>query len=239
MANLRIHFLLILLLFVRNVGVCQEFSYPKIKMQGTAISDFIPAGWAIIDSAADYYDFSRPYQSHAMVLQRIDTASIKLNRDGRIEKANTRPRILIILFKDHSSGIFKLIEQNNKFILPLDPEYAPDPLTSMKFDSGIFHISFTLYFGPSAHDELEYAFRYDGTRFVLIGANSNYFNEATREYRQSSFNFLSKKWWVNQGNGDSASTNKPIWHKITYKGLRPLSAFQEPYTWEFDRGQAL
>jgi hypothetical protein len=229
----------VFLLMAMTGGFCQSlFSYPKIIAHGKAVSDFVPKGWEILNSAVDY-NYHTKHKGCALILEHADSAFIELNNDGRIEKVNRKPRILVVLFQDSNSGLFKLVEQNNHFILPMDPEYRSDPLASMTFANGILHISFDIIFGTSAHDELEYIFRYDGARFVLIGANSDYFNSATREYRISSFNFLTRKWWISQGGEGSEDTDKEIWHGIKFKGFRPLSAFQEPYTWEFNKGQSL
>jgi hypothetical protein len=231
--------LVIVLLITRAVCVGQTaFSYPKIIVQGKSVSDFVPAGWEIMDSAVNNYN-QKIYTDYAIVIQHIDSASVEIKYEGRLEKIKTKPRILVILFKNKKSGLFKLIDQNNKFILPWNPGSQSDPFSYLKFENDILHIGFSFSYGSGAHEEPEYIFRYDGVRFVLIGFNSSYFNSGTREFRESSYNFLSRKYWINEGPESAEETSKEVWHNIKYKGLRPLSAFNEPYTWVLEKGVSL
>lgn len=216
----------------------KTFVYPKIIAQGRDVIDFVPTGWQIFDSTINRHS-QKDYTEYAYVLQQIDSAFIEIKIDGRVEKINTTPRILIVLFQNKKSRLFRLIDQNNKLILPWNPDSGSDPFASIQFEDSILHISFSFSYGPGAHVEPEYIFRYDGNHFVLIGFNSSYYSFGTREMRETSYNFLTGKYWISQGREDSEDANKEIWHKIKYKGLRPLSAFEEPYTWTLNTDESL
>ena len=215
-----------------------KFTYPKIKAQGKSVSDFVPAGWQITDSAVNNNN-QKDYTDYAIILQRFDSVFMEINYVGRAEKIKTKPRILVILFQNKKSGLFTLIDQNNKFIMPWSPDNGSSPFSYLKFENENLLIGFSFSFGPGAHEESEYKFRYDRDRFVLIGFSSSYFNSATREFRESSYNFLSGKYWISKGPESAQETSKEVWYKIKYKRLKPLSGLQEPFAWKFDLKQSL
>jgi hypothetical protein len=215
------------------------FSYPKINTEGKIISDFVPAGWEMVDSAADYYYFKNTYISHALVLQCKDNSIIELKYNGQIKKEKCKPRILVVLFQYRNTGVYRLVEQNNQFIVPENPEDNSDPFVSLIFKDDVLHINFEFNYGTSGNEELEYIFKFIGIHFVLIGAEINYYNKATLAYMESSYNFLSGKWSFSYDDGNKISRSYQTWHIIKYKGLRPLSAFREPHNWKFDGDQSL
>jgi hypothetical protein len=230
-----------ILMLTTKIGCLGQstFSYPHLKPQGKYLSDFVPEGWEIIDSTADYYNFDSAYTTYAIILQAHDSAVIEIHCDETTEILNRNPRILAILFYYRDQRVFELKEQNNQFILPKNPGEHSDSFQSIKFDLGILHIDFTLHYGH-AYNEIEYIFRYQAGQFVLIGANTNYSNPATLEYRVVSYNFLTKKWWITQGDlKSSASMKKEKWHPIKFQGLRPLRAFQGVNVWKLAEDQWL
>jgi hypothetical protein len=224
-----IKYLLFIIYFIQGNVSAQSFSYPKLLKEGRTVAEFIPSGWRIVDSASDDKNYNG-YKEYALLIQYKDSITIMHKENGKPGKFKTLPSILIIIFQYGDSDKFVLIEQNNHFATQQIDNNLSFPYTSMRINNGIFKIDFTLFYGPAAHRVLSYSFRYQHNKFVLIGADTDYFNVATREYEKISFNFLSGKWSSEKGNGDSG-VGKIIWHNLPSGKLRLLSAFQEPEVW--------
>jgi hypothetical protein len=207
----------------------QSFIYPKILREGKTLQEFIPADWKVVDSAKGDMDGNNN-KEYAFIIRYKDSTMIPHMEDGKLGKFRTLPSILIIIFQYGDSGKFVLIEQNNKFATQQIDNNGSFPYTAMKINNGIFNIDFAMFYGPAAHRKLSYVFRYQNKKFVLIGADTDYFNESTREYEKTSVNFLSGKWSSDTGNGDSG-VGSITWHRLPSGKLRPLSAFQEPEGW--------
>ncbi len=223
----RLLFLSFLIISANVVG--QSFSYPEIPKEAKTLQDFIPSDWKVIDSAKGDLNHNNLIE-YALIMQYKDSITIVHEEEGQLKKFKTRPNILVIIFQYVDSDKFVLIEQNNHFTTQQMENNFSFPFTSMKINDGVFTIDFTIFYGPAAHRMISYIFRCQSKKFVLIGADSDYFNVATREYEKESFNFLPGKWSSETGNGDSG-TGKITWHTLPSKKLRPLSAFREPEVW--------
>lgn len=225
------HILTFILTFYFGVSHGQDFSYPSIKSTGQSVTDFVPAGWTILDSA--YGDLNKDgSKDAAIVIQHRDSVSLVNSLEDTVL---TQPRILILLFKNSANNKFTLIEQSNSFILMHDNSIMDDPYQGINIDKGILKIDFHLLYnmGSWYSTSSTYKFRFDRTTFVLIGADLSTIHRATLDYEDYSFNFLTKKRSYTKGNDQSGKkqTTRKI---LSLTSLKTFKTFKEPYSWEIE-----
>jgi len=219
------------LTFYFGVSYGQNFSYPSIKSTGQSITDFVPAGWTILDSA--FGDLNKDdIKDAAIVIQHRDSISMVNSLDDTVL---TQPRILIVLFKSAANNKFTLTEQSNSFILKHDNSIMDDPYQGITIDKGILKIDFHLFYnmGSWYSTSSTYKFRFDRKTFVLIGADLSTIHRATLDYEDYSYNFLSKKRSYTKGN-DQSGTKKTTLKTVALTSLKTFKTFKEPYSWEIE-----
>lgn len=225
------HILTFILTFYFGVSYGQNFSYPSIKSTGQSITDFVPAGWTILDSA--FGDLNKDgIKDAAIVIQHRDSISMVNSLDDTVL---TQPRILIVLFKSAANNKFTLTEQSNSFILKHDNSIMDDPYQGITIDKGILKIDFHLFYnmGSWYSTSSTYKFRFDRKTFVLIGADLSTIHRATLDYEDYSYNFLSKKRSYTKGN-DQSGTKKTTLKTVALTSLKTFKTFKEPYSWEIE-----
>ncbi|PWT71192.1 MAG: hypothetical protein C5B59_18635, partial [Bacteroidetes bacterium] len=183
---------------------------------GQTIQDFVPQHWKIEDSVTG--DLNHDYRFDWGIMLVCDDSVKKTNQSGGIkETIFVHPRILAILLRDDSMKCLRLLDENHKFVPGFSDLKYLDPYEGIEIRDGIFKINITWNYG-AAHDALTYSFRYQSGQFVLIGAESNYYNPAIREGRDRSFNFLTKKWKEqNVIESSTKNSSKEIWHSLQLK----------------------
>jgi hypothetical protein len=214
-----------------SVSYGQDFAYPSIKSKGQSIPDFIPAGWTILDST--YGDLNKNgIKDAAIILQHKDSVSLVNSLEDTVL---TRPRILVILFKNRSDNSFTLIEQSNSFILKHDNSIMDDPYQGIAIDKGILKIDFHLFYnmGSWYSTSSTYKFRYDGSKFILIGADLSTIHRATLDYEDYSYNFLTKKKSYTKGN-EQKGTKKTRIKMLDLPSFQTFKTFKEPYSFEIE-----
>jgi hypothetical protein len=214
-----------------SVSYGQNFSYPSIKSTGLSITDFVPAGWTILDSA--YGDLNKDaINDAAIVIQHIDSVSLINSLEDSVL---TQPRILILLFKNAANNKFTLIEQSNSFILKHDNSILDDPYQGITINKGVLKIEFHLFYnmGSWYSTSSTYKFRFDRKTFVLIGADLSTIHRATLDYEDYSYNFLTKKRSYTKGN-DQSGMKKTTQKIFSLTSLKTFKTFKEPYSWEIE-----
>ncbi len=231
--------LIILMLFQFGSGLSQDFTYPIVKKEGQKITDFIPNGWAIHDSANGDLNNDK-IKDLAMVLQRKDSITIFKNVDGLIDTVKTLPRILVILFRDNSKNKYILVEQSNSFILSSENPSVDDPFQSIKIVKEILLLEFRIFsnVGSWYTTNSIYRFRFQNNSFNLIGADNNSIYKETLDYQYYTYNFIAEKWCMTEGNADEESTQKvkTECYSLELKELKTFKTFTQPYTWEITSG---
>src|SRR5687768_14407945 len=86
------HFLAFILTVFFSPAFGQDFSYPLIHSTGQSITDFVPAGWTILDSTEGDLNKDR-VKDAAIVIQHKDRISLT-NSLG--DTVLTQPRMLLI-----------------------------------------------------------------------------------------------------------------------------------------------
>ncbi|MEO6252390.1 MAG: PASTA domain-containing protein [Ferruginibacter sp.] len=210
-----------------------NFLYPSIKSNGQSILAFVPAGWKILDSA--YGDMNKDgLQDAAIILQHKDSVSLVNSLEDTVL---TQPRILLLLFKNPTDHKYRLAEQSNSFILKHDNSIIDDSYQGIAIDKGILKIDFHIFHnrGSWYTTSSTYKFRYDGSKFTLIGADLLTIHRATLDYEEYSYNFLIKKRSYTKGN-EEKGTKKTTVKSFPLPFLKTFKTFKEPYSWEIEAG---
>lgn len=228
---MRVILLLILTtVFASSYG--QHFIYPSIQLNGSQVTDFVPAGWVLLDSASG--DLNKDGLSDvAVVLQHKD--SIVLVKDVE-DTVLTQPRILVILFRNRLGKGFDVAEQSNSFILNHDNAAMEDPFDEMRISNGVLQIKFQLFYSAGSWyiTNAAYKFRFEGGQFVLIGADKSSFHRASMDFEEYSYNFLTGKRSLTKGN-EEKGTKKTSWKAVRASPVKTLRTFSAPFTWEVER----
>jgi hypothetical protein len=225
--------LIFILTILFNVSYGQTFLYPAINLNGQSIVDFIPVGWAILDSA--YGDLNNDGLKDAVIiLQHKDSVSLVNSTEDTVL---TQPRILLLLFKNTANSKFSLIEQSNSFILKHDNSIMDDPYQGIAIDKGVLKIDFHLFYnmGSWYTTSSTYKFRYEGKEFILIGVDLSTIHRGTLDYEDYSFNFLTKRRSYIKGN-EEKGTQKTTLKSFALTSLKTFKTFKEPYSWEIEAG---
>jgi hypothetical protein len=225
------YLLIFILLTTISVSYGQEVSYPSIISNGKTVMDFVPVGWAILDSA--YGDLNKDdLNDAAIIIQHKDSIALVNGEDSIL----TQPRILIILFRNSGNNGFQLIEQSNSFILKDDKSAMEDPYQALTIARGVLEIKFQLFanMGSWYVTNTAYKFRYQLGQFFLIGADNSSFHRATHDYADYSYNFLTRKRVLIKGN-DNKGSKKTSSKTLTYSVLKTLKTLKEPFTWEVEQ----
>jgi hypothetical protein len=229
-------FLTFILTLLFGFSYGQDFFYPTINKKGQNISDFIPAGWAILDTAVGDLNGDKVNDA-AIILQYKDSVSIIKTVDDILDSVVTQPRIFIVLFKNANDMNFYLVEQSNSFILNHDDPIMEDPYQGLKIDKCILQIDFYFFctMGCWYTTSSSYKFRYKENQFLLIGADLFTIHRTTLDYEDYSYNFLTQKRRLITGN-DQKGTKKTNWKMLAISTCMTLKAFNEPLTWEIETG---
>jgi hypothetical protein len=233
--------LIILLIFKFGFAFGQDFAYPIVKKQGQTISDFIPNGWILRDSAIG--DLNNDLnEDAALVFQFKDSITLINNEHGSSDTVITQPRILALLFWDNSTNGFLLKEQNNKFILNHDNPNMDDPFEGIEIEKGILIINFRIWYswGSWWTSNDSYKFRFQNSDFALIGFESNSFHRASGDSKSYSINFLTKKYSITSGeNTDDNYKSKTEWKTFKLPVLKTIRTLSKPYFWAFNNEIAI
>ncbi len=226
-----------LLIFILTIFFCvsyaQDFVYPSIKTTGQNIHDFIPAGWAILDSACG--DLNKDgIKDAAIILQLKDSISLVNSTEDTVV---TKPRILLLLFKNVAGNQFVLKEKSNSFILQNDNPTMDDPYQGILIEKGILKIDFHLFsnMGSWYTTSSNYKFLYNGFNFILIGADHLTIHRATLDYEDYSYNFQSKKRSYTKGN-EQRGTKKTSIKILTKKSFYTFKTCKQPFSLEIEPG---
>jgi hypothetical protein len=215
----------------------QSFVYPEISKSGKKISEFIPAGWTILDSVSgDLNKDSIP--DYALALEYKDSAMLIQPCYGRVDTFKAKPRMLAIILYSDFSNAYNLYVQSNSFIFEHDNPQMEDPLADLEITKGVLKISFSLfsYSGTYWVFGYSYKWRFQNGVFVLIGADYSEFSRSSHEFTDRSYNLLTGKWSETTGDDNDDSSKKTQWHKLNGSQLQTFKSFSRPLTWEITKG---
>lgn len=213
----------------------QNFSYPTIKSNGQSITNFIPDGWKVLDSASGDLNGDK-HADIAFILQHRDSVGVVKTENGYSDTLITQPRVLVLGFYNGETKQYDLVEQSNSFILNHDNPNMDEPFQDISISSGVLKIDFYIWYsmGGWGMSTNSYKFRYQDNQFQLIGADYNSSNRSSGETEDRSYNFLTKKVKVTTGNF-STDKHKSLLRAFDFKELQNLKTFKEPFTYEVEK----
>ena len=234
MCNLMRYLLTIILALKFGLATGQNFVYPIIKNNGRSISNFIPNGWILLDSA--WGDLNKDKNNDvAFVIQHRDSISLVKIDEGLIDTVITQPRILIIAFYNITTKQYDLIEQSNTFILNHDNPNMEEPFQDISISGEVLEIDFQIFMnaGGWGMSDNSYKFRFQNNQLYLIGADYNYANRASGDTEDRSYNFLTKKVKIVTGNF-SDDKQKVKLRSFIFQKMKTLKTFTQPFTWKIE-----
>jgi hypothetical protein len=190
---------LLLLLALASPAILRAapFDYPVAISSGASIGDFIPAGWAAIDTArgdlnndrrADYAVVLE-YPRHETLVRTIGSETIEI--EGR-------PRILLVLFGSADGTLTRSCQSNTLILSETEGGMMGDPLDGIEIERGTLVVAF--WGGSSEKWNLTYRFRYQNKGWFMIGATSGGGNaEASYSY---DYNLVTGRIDISKSNGD-------------------------------------
>lgn len=212
-----------MLLVKAGYVVGQENEYPRIPTVGDKVTDFISTDWVLIDSVSG--DLNKDNYSDIAFIIKND--SLYPNNDLK-----QRHFLVVVAFDDDIRRL-KLIGMTGKLFLPQLSERLLF-YEEMEINKGILSLSF--YRGGRVDIITHYKFRYQENNFCLIGADRKTFNLSNQDFKNYSFNFLTKKWSLTSGNDTSDAKPTVEWGKLEFKELKTFKTYEGPFTWEVANG---
>jgi hypothetical protein len=218
-----------------GISFGQLFLYPTIKSYGQKVSDFIPSGWTLLDTAKG--DLNKDGNDDlAFVFQYRDSVPIAISSYGDWDTVTAQPRILLLAFYNLKAKQYELIEQSNTFILCHDNPNMEEPFQDISISKGILQIDFNIFMNSGGWGTFtnNYKFRYQDNEFKLIGAEYHYLNRGSGKTEDRSYNFLTRKMKVSKG-AISSDKVKTKWRTIDASELKTFKTFPQPFSWQIEK----
>ncbi|WP_419804400.1 FG-GAP repeat domain-containing protein [Terriglobus sp.] len=163
-------------------------SRPKLNTSGRTVADFVPAGWKIDQQASgDLNGDGRP--DVAFVLHGTNKALLMPNESSGDQMFDTNPNILGVALAN-ADGTFTLAGQNG-YVVPRWTPGRPTPTfgdaLSLTIKNGTLAVELTVE--PMDPSITTCIFRYQHSRFELIGYKRWEINPGTQMERTYSVNY--------------------------------------------------
>lgn len=233
-------FLILFSLFLIKGTFAQTFKFPELPQQGK-LANLVPSNWKIIDSVSGDLN-NDGIKDLALILEFYRPV-----KESRAYGDNTteiiteiqKPRILAIYFRRSATGSYKLVTQNNNFILRSEEGgISGDPLRAAVIKDNKLNLSFEG--GGNWRWKLNYAFKYSHGEWVLENANNYAYNEESGEMTDRQYDFLKQKKTTISGKIHNRSTgNQSVEQAFPNKTPRTFNNFKKPWTWEITDGEYL
>ncbi len=219
----------------------QPFVFPVLPEQGKSVQSLIPTHWQVIDSVSG--DLNHDHvKDLALVLEFY--RPIKERRaygDNEMEIITEiqRPRILAIYFRRSASGTYKLVTQNNNFILRAEEGGAMgDPLRPVMIDSNQLVLSFEG--GSNWRWKLNYSFKYQNKNWQLTQANNYAYHNGSGEMNDKQYDFINSTRKVVTGQvSNEEAENETFQQPLNIPAPRTFESFKKPWTWEIRKDEFL
>jgi len=210
-----------LALLLSNVIFCQAFNYPSFNKSVKTIDDLLISNWFLKDSATGDLN-GDSIADLVVVIEWKDTIE-ELRPDNTVNLGS--PRILLIFFKNSTTGNFDLALQHNTFIIRYgEGGMSPEAYSKMSIKNKVLDIFYELLRGHA-----EYKFRYQESDFYLIGATTG--GESGGQLDYWDINFLTKK--AEHKWGDISDEKlKSKWVNVPVQKLKKLSDLTMQFSWE-------
>lgn len=217
----------------------QEFTmptavdYPALPKTASRPVDFVPTNWKVIGE--DEGDLNGDKRTDfALVIKATEQKFLNKNEGLGSDLFDTNPQMLVILFWENDQ--YKLALQSNSFIAMADSPTMTEPFQTVKITNGTLQLNFVIFYsagswGTSNH---AYRFRFQNGAFTLIGADKTETQRNTGEVETRSYNFLTGKVKITEGNISGKPKDKVRWKNYRLKELKTFETFNEPFKWEIE-----
>lgn len=197
-----------------------SFSTPIFAENTASWAPWIPAGWGLLSSATG--DLNKDGAKDAvLVLEEKNPAKIKPNDGLGAKDLNLNSRRLLILFntpqgyqKAFSSD--RLLPTENDADLTCLEDPLGDGRVSVSRGVLVLSLNYWLSCGSYAVTNNSFTFRYENSRFRLIGFDQSEFSRSTGDQSEISINYLTGKMKLTTGlNSFEESKPKVAWQPIS------------------------
>ncbi|MNK11379.1 hypothetical protein D3C87_294200 [compost metagenome] len=228
-------------MFCHTATYAQPFVFPELPASGKLLASLIPSNWKVIDSV--YGDLNNDnINDMALVLEFY--RPVKENRaygdnDTELITEVQKPRILAIYFRRSANGAYRLVTQNNDFMLRSEEGGAMgDPLRPMHINANQLSLSFEG--GGNWRWKLNYSFKYKEKDWQLVKANNLAYHSSSGEMNNKQYDFINKTQKVITGTmNQSILADTTFEQPLTIKTLRTFNSFKKPWTWEIKTDEFL
>ncbi len=203
-------------------------TYPELASHGASINDFVPKGWRLELSRKG--DLNKDGKlDHVLVLRCNDPKNIVKNDGLGVDKFDTNPRLLAIVFAKKNGGYERVL--SNKTLIPRnDNPSMEDPLDSVaangiEIKNGTLHVTLGIFFsaGSWAMGSKDFTFRWQGGAFRLIGFDENFVQRNSGATNKTSINYLTGRKRLTTGSIEN-DAEKTAWRKTSVVPLLTMDA---------------
>jgi hypothetical protein len=196
------------------------FDYPVATSNGASIGDFIPAGWAAIDTARGDLNNDRR-TDYAVVIEYPRQETLVRTFGSETIEIEGRPRILLVLLGSADGSLSRSCQSNTLILSETEGGMMGDPFDDVEIEKGTLVVAF--WGGSSQKWNLTYRFRFQNNGWFMIGATSGGGN-ADASFRYD-YNLLTGKIIISKSQGDR--------NRITRRSVkkRPLPRLDSYAPW--------
>lgn len=222
--------LLIFILIIFKTHSFAQSDNPTIPSTAATLKSFIPNGWKmILETTGDLNKDGLADQ--VMVIENTNPKNVIVNEGLGMNKLNTNPRILLVLFKTTVNS-YQLGVKNSGFIPSendAESTCLEDPLMQeggITIEKGLLKISYQYWLscGSWYVTNKEYTFRYQNQKFELIGYDDSSLHRSSGEMSSTRINFSTHKMSETTGGNEfNEEENKPKTVKRTIESSKLLS----------------
>lgn len=212
----------------------QASDYPTVANGAASCTKFTPKGFTVTAKAEGDLNGDR-LSDCVLVVRGTAKKFIAKNEGFGSPKFDTNPRILIIAFRNGKGG-YKLVEQNNRFIVFPDAPNMTEPFQSIGISKGVLSILIEEFYsaGSWSMTNRTYKFRYQNSEFELIGLEHTHVRRNTGEITTRSYNFSTGKAILSEGMIDDDGKGKKTHYELKLDTPKTLKTTPPAFTWEIE-----